>query len=162
MTKVKAVNKIDILVAGIYCSFGCIIWLSYRFSLLPQETINNLLLALTFLGPLSIFSIYYHRFRILSVTVFWLILGVAQWVLVYPLQKNRDFDSVVGSWAENDINLLVAVVLIILFRMISIFLTKREFIVTAWFGPEQHKPKTTLDYVLSLTGGFVLLIGLDL
>ncbi|GAA4282278.1 hypothetical protein [Gaetbulibacter aestuarii] len=159
MTESK-VKIIDLICIGIYLLFGGVIYFFYEFSLLPQKNINTLLLILTFGGPLSLFWMYYQRFREKSITLIWFGIGLLQWYILNELKRNSDFDSVVGSYANYDKTLIGLVILLTLFRIISLIFTKQEFMVAAWFSPKDNRKLNTLDTVLTIVG-FLSLIGLS-
>ncbi len=159
MTRDK-LKIIDLICIGIYILFGGLIYFCYKFSIFPQKTINTLLLVLTFGGPISLFWMYYQRFREKSITLIWFGIGLLQWYILNGLKRNSDFDSVVGSYANYDKTLIGLVILLTLFRIISLIFTKQEFMVAAWFSPKDNRKLNTLDTVLTIVG-FLSLIGLS-
>ncbi|UKM66603.1 hypothetical protein GSB9_03193 [Flavobacteriaceae bacterium GSB9] len=159
MTRGK-LKIIDLICIGIYILFGGLIYFCYKFSIFPQKTINTLLLVLTFGGPISLFWMYYQRFREKSITLIWFGIGLLQWYILNGLKRNSDFDSVVGSYANYDRTLIGLVILLTLFRIISLIFTKQEFMVAAWFSPKDNRKLNTMDTVLTIVG-FLSLIGLS-
>lgn len=157
----KKIDIIDYIVALVYVGVGGFIWLVYKYSFLPQDQINGIM-AITFIGPISLFLMYYKRFRIMSVTLLWLCIGILQLISVYQLKDNPDFKAVNGTYADNYMNLLLMVVLITLFRIISLVTTRQEFVVAAWFSPKDNRKLNVLDYILSFIGFLTLTIGVTL
>lgn len=115
-----------------------------------------MLLAVAFGGPLCLFQFYYKRFRIKSVTLLWLGVGILQWFVLSAAKRNPDFDAVVGSYADYEENLLVLVILVSLFRFISLSVFQREFILASWTEPEEEQQPKMLDYLFSLVGFLTL------
>ncbi|OBQ50221.1 hypothetical protein VQ01_15435 [Tamlana sp. s12] len=159
MTENK-MKKIDLFCIGIYILFGGLIFFFYRQSVFPQKTINTLLLALTFGGPLSLFWMYYQRFREKLITLIWFGLGLIQWYILNGLKSNSDFKSAVGSYANYDKTLIGLVILLTIFRIISLVFTKQEFMIAAWFSPKDNRKLNTLDTIFTFVG-FLSLIGLS-
>ncbi len=155
------IDIIDYVVASIYIGAGLFIWLAYDYSILSQEQINLMLSAITFGGPLSLYLMYYKRFRIKSVTLIWLAFGVVQLISVYLLKDNPDFKAVNGTYAENNLNLLIMVIMVSILRVISLVITSQEFVVAAWFSPKDNRKPNVLDYILSFTGFIVLTFGMN-
>ncbi|QQY81605.1 hypothetical protein JJL45_11795 [Tamlana sp. s12] len=153
-------KKIDLFCIGIYILFGGLIFFFYRQSVFPQKTINTLLLALTFGGPLSLFWMYYQRFREKLITLIWFGLGLIQWYILNGLKSNSDFKSAVGSYANYDKTLIGLVILLTIFRIISLVFTKQEFMIAAWFSPKDNRKLNTLDTIFTFVG-FLSLIGLS-
>ncbi len=152
------IDKIDYVVVSIYLLFGAFIWVSYKFSILRQENINMILLALTFGGPSSLFLMYYKRLRIPSISLIWFVIGISQWYLVDQLKSNPDFNSAVGTFADYDLNLLTMIIIFTVFRFLSLLTTKQEFMMAARFSPKDNRKLNPLDYILTFTGLIILLI----
>lgn len=143
-----------------YILFGGLIFFFYRQSVFPQKTINTLLMILTFGGPLFLFWMYYQRFREKLISLIWFGLGLIQWYILNELKCNPDFDSVVGSYANYDKTLIGLVILLTIFRTISLVFTNQEFMVAVWFSPKDNRKLNTLDTILTIIG-FISLIGLS-
>lgn len=156
----KKIKNIDLICIGIYILFGGIIYFLYKFSIFPQTIINTLLLVLTFGGPIPLFFIYYQRFREKSITLIWLGIGLIQWYILNYLKTNSDFDSAVGSYANYDKNLIGLVILLTIFRIVSLVFTKQEFMIAAWFSPKDNRKLNSLDTIFTFVG-FLSLIGLS-
>jgi hypothetical protein len=152
------IDKIDYVVIALYMLIGAFIWVSYEFAFLRQENINMILLALTFGGPLTLFLMYYKRLRIPTVSLIWFVLGVFQWYLVSPLKSNPDFNSVIGTFANYDLNLLAMIILFTVFRVLSLLTTKQEFMMAAWFSPKDNRKLNPLDYILTFAGLILLTV----
>jgi hypothetical protein len=154
----KKIDKVDYIVISLYLLIGVFIWGAYKFSIIPQQNINQLLLALTFVGPFSLFLMYYKRLRIPVVSIIWFCLGFLQWFLVDELKGNSDFDSKIGTYADYDLNLLAMMVIFIVFRLLSLLITKQEFMMAAWFSPRDNRKLNFLDYIFTFTGLILILI----
>ncbi|CAH0336675.1 hypothetical protein FVB9288_02386 [Flavobacterium sp. CECT 9288] len=152
------IDKIDYVVVSLYLLFGAFIGVSYKFSILRQENINMILLALTFGGPFSLFLMYYKRLRIPTVSLIWFVIGISQWYLVDLLKSNPDFDSAIGTFADYDLNLLAMIIIFTVFRFLSLLTTKQEFMMAAWFSPKDNRNLNPLDYILTFTGLIILII----
>ena len=156
--KETRIDRVDYVVVSLYLFIGAFIWFSYEFSLLRQENINMVLLALTFVGPYSLFLMYYQRLRIPTVSIIWFVIGVAQWYLVDKLKSNPDFDSVVGTYADHDLDLLVMIVIFTAFRILSLLITRQEFMMAAWFSPKDNRRLNPIDYIFTFMGLILLTI----
>lgn len=154
----RKIDKVDYIVISLYLLIGGFIWCAYTFSIIPQQNINQILLALTFGGPFSLFLMYYKRLRISSVSIIWFCIGFLQWFLVDRLKDNSDFDSVVGSYADNGLNLLAMMVIFTVFRFISLMITKQEFMISAWFSPRDDRKLNFLDYIFTIAGLILITI----
>ncbi|MBB6610236.1 hypothetical protein H7F15_04230 [Pontibacter sp. Tf4] len=150
--KETRIDRVDYFVISLYLIIGASIWFSYKFSLLRQENINMVLLWLTFAGPISLFLMYYQRLRIPTVSIIWLVIGLAQWYLVDKLKSNHDFDSVIGTYADYDLNLLAMIVIFTVFRILSLLITRQEFMMAAWFSPKDNRSLNPLDYIFTFMG----------
>jgi hypothetical protein len=152
------IDKIDYAVISLFMLIGAFIWISYKFSLLRQENINMILLALTFGGPFSLFLMYYKRLRIPTVSLIWFVLGISQWYFVDQLKSNPDFNSVIGTYADYDLNLLAMIIMFTVFRILSLLTTKQEFMMATWFSPKDNRKLNPLDYILTFSGLLILTI----
>ena len=156
----QKINKIDYAVASLYLFIGGFIWIAYELSLVRQENLNTILLALTFAGPLSLFWLYYKRLRIPQVSIIWFGIGIMQWYILNGLKQNSDFDAAIGSYANYDKTLIGLVFILTSFRIISLVFTKKEFMIATWFSPKDNRKLNILDYVFTFIG-FLCLIGLS-
>lgn len=156
----RKIDKVDYIVISLYLLIGSFIWCSYTFSIIPQKSINQILLALTFAGPITLFLMYYLRFRIPLVSLIWFCLGFLQWLLLDRLKDNSDFDTRIGTYADYDLNLLAMMVIFTLFRILSLLITKQEFTIAAWFSPKDNKDPNILDYIFTFAGFLLLTIGI--
>lgn len=154
----RKIDKVDYIVISLYLLIGGFIWFAYTFSIFPQQNINQILLAQTFGGPLFLFLNYYKRLRIPLVSIIWFCIGFLQWFLVDKLKSNSDFDSVVGTYADSDLNLLAMLIIFTVFRLLSLLLTKQEFMMAAWFSPKDNRKLNFLDYIFTFTGLILLTI----
>jgi len=154
----RKIDKIDYIVISLYLLIGGCIWFAYSFSILPQQDINKILLALTFGGPFSLFLMYYKRLRIPMVSLIWFCIGFLQWFLVDKLKDNSDFNSVVGTYADYDLNLLAMMVIFTVFRLLSLLITKQEFMMAAWFSPRDNRELNFLDYIFTFAGLILITI----
>jgi hypothetical protein len=152
------IDKIDYVVISLYLLIGGFIWYAYTFSIIPQQNINEVLLALTFIGPFSLFLMYYQRLRIPTVSIIWFCIGFLQWFLVDKLKENSDFDSVIGTYADYDLNLLAMMIIFTIFRLLSLLITKQEFMMAAWFSPIDKRELNFLDYIFTFAGLILLTI----
>jgi hypothetical protein len=152
----RKIDKVDYIVISLYLLIGGFIWGAYKFSIIPQQNINQVLLALTFAGPFSLFLMYYKRLRIPVVSIIWFCLGFLQWFLVDKLKDNSD--SVFGTYADYDLNLLAMMVVFSVFRLLSLLITKQEFMMAAWFSPRDNRKLNFLDYIFTFTGLILLTI----
>lgn len=152
------IDKLDYIVAALYLLAGGFIWFAYKYTVFPQENINETLLILTFIGPITLFLMYYKRLRIPIVSLLWCGIGLLQWVFVNNLVDNRDFNAVVGSYAESGPNLLVMVVVFTVIRWLSLLVTKQEFMVAAWFSPRDNRKLNYLDYFFTFACLIVLTV----
>ncbi|WP_345164341.1 hypothetical protein [Nibribacter koreensis] len=146
------IDTIDYVLASIYLGVGMLIWLAYIFSFLPQEQINQMLMAITLGGPVSLFLMYYKRLRIKSVMLLWSVIGIVQMITVYQLKGNPDFRAVNGTYADNHLSLLTMVVMVLIFRVTSLLITRQELVVAAWFSPDDYRKPNILDYIFTLIG----------
>ncbi|WP_181364054.1 hypothetical protein [Algibacter marinivivus] len=103
---------------------------------------------------------YYQRFREKSITLIWFGIGLIQWYILNGLKRNSDFNSTVGSYANYDKTLIGLVIILTLFRIISLVFTKQEFMVAAWFSPKDDRKLNILDTAFTFVG-FLSLIGLS-
>lgn len=154
----RKIDKVDYITISLYLLIGTFIWLAYEFSILSQQNLNHLLLALTFLGPISLFLMYYKRLRIPIVTVIWFCLGLLQWFLIDKLKGNSDFDSAIGTYAKYDLNLLAMLLIFVVFRLLSLLITKQEFMIAVWFSPKDKRESNVLDYIFTFTGLALLIL----
>ncbi len=154
----RKIDKVDYIVTSLYLLIGGFIWCAYKFSIIPQQNINQILLALTFAGPLSLFLMYYKRLRIPVVSLIWFCIGFLQWFLVDKLKDNSDFDSVVGTYADYDLNLLAMMIIFTVFRLLSLLITKQEFMMAAWFSPRDNRKLNFLDYIFTFAGLILITI----
>ncbi len=99
MNKSK-IDKVDYIVISLYLLIGGLVWWAYKFFIIPQQYINQILIALTFVGPYSLFLLYYKRLRIPSVSLIWFCIGFLQWFLLNKLKDNSDFKSEAGTYAD--------------------------------------------------------------
>lgn len=152
------IDKVDYIVASLYLLIGGFIWFAYKYTVLPQQIINQILLALTFGGPIILFLGYYKRLRIPSVSILWCGIGILQWVLVNNLIDNRGFNAVVGTYADSGLNLLAMVVVFTVIRWLSLLITKQEFMVAAWFSPRDNRKLNYLDYLFTFACLIVLTV----
>jgi len=156
----RKIDKVDYIVISLYLLIGSFIWCSYTFSIIPQKSINQILLSLTFAGPISLFLMYYRRFRIPLISLIWFCLGFLQWLLLDRLKDNSDFDTSIGTYADYDLNLFAMMVIFTLFRLLSLLITKQEFTVAAWFSPKDNKEPNIHDYIFTFAGFLLLTIGI--
>ncbi|MFT6216947.1 MAG: hypothetical protein ACJAS3_003365 [Roseivirga sp.] len=154
----RKIDKVDYIVISLYLLIGGFIWCAYTFSIIPQQNINQILLALTFAGPFSLFLMYYKRLRIPLVSIIWFCIGFLQWFLVNRLKDNSNFDSVVGTYTDYDLNLLAMMVIFTVFRLLSLLITKQEFMMAAWFSPRDNRKLNFLDYIFTFAGLILITI----
>ncbi len=81
-----------------------------------------------------------------------------QWFLVDKLKDNSDFDSVIGTYADYDLNLLAMMIIFTIFRLLSLLITKQEFMMAAWFSPIDNRQLNFLDYLFTFAGLILLTI----
>jgi hypothetical protein len=105
---------------------------------------------------------YYKRLRIPLVSIIWFGIGFLQWFLVYKLQDNPDFDSVIGTYASHDKNLLGMMVIFTVFRLLGFLITKQEFMMAAWFSPKDNRELNFLDYIFTFVGLLTQTIGMTM
>ena len=154
----RKIDKVDYIVISLYLLIGGFIWCVYNLSIIPQQNIKQVLLALTFAGPFSLFLMYYKRLRIPLVSIIWFCIGFLQWFLMDRLKDKSDFDSVVGAYADYDLNLLAMMVIFTVFRLSSLLITKQEFMMAAWFSPRDNRKLNFLDYIFTFAGLILITI----
>jgi hypothetical protein len=101
---------------------------------------------------------YYKRLRIPVVSLILFCIGFLQWFLMDKLKDNSDFDSVVGTYADDDLNLLAMMVILTVFRLLSLLITKQEFMMAAWFSPRDNRKLNFLDYIFTFAGIILITI----
>ena len=85
-------------------------------------------------------------------------MGTAQWYLVDKLKSNPDFNFKAGTYVDYDLNLLAMLIIFTVFRILSLLITKQEFMIAAYFSPKDNRELNSLDYILTLTGCILLTI----